>query len=165
MDAVTVIVRSVHVLAGVFWVGTVFFLFAFLGPVARSPEGVRMIERLAPRFGPALGIAGGLTILSGLGMYWRDSQGFRLEWILSPTGLTFTIGAVAALVAAALGGTMLRASGLALAEIGAQVGAGAPSAEQRTRMEALTRRLAAGSASVTALLTVAVIAMASARYV
>jgi uncharacterized membrane protein len=97
MDAVTAVIRSIHVLAGVFWAGTVYFVFAYLGPAARSPEGGRVMERLAPRFGPAVGIASGLNILSGLALYGRDSQGFRPEWVLSPTGLTFTLGALAAI--------------------------------------------------------------------
>ena len=146
------ILRAIHILSGAAWVGTTFFLIAFVIPaVARSGEaGGRFMERLGPRIPIAIGPASGLTMLSGLAMYGVDSQGFHPSWILAPTGLTFTIGALAAIAAGILGGTVLRRNG--------------PPAPGEDAAAA-ARRTSAVATTVLVLLGIAVVAMAVARYV
>jgi uncharacterized membrane protein len=153
---VSTLARVIHILAGVFWAGTIFFLTAYLAPTAlRIPGGGPFLGQLAAQSGfpRSLGIAGALTILSGVFLYWNDSQGFRLTWVLSPTGLTFTLGALAAIGAAIVGGAV---QGRAAARM--------ETAKPEER-PALQARIARGAAITSALLLLAVIAMASARYV
>jgi len=104
------------------------------------------------RFLPTIPIAGALTVLSGMFLYWNDSQGFRLAWVLTPTGLTFTLGALAA-IAAAVAGTLQGRTAARLGKV---------ADEERP---ALLMRVARGELATTALLVLAVTAMASARYV
>ena len=52
-------------------------------------------------------IVAGLTILSGAVLYWHDSNGLQAAWITSPTGLAFTIGGLAAILAFVLGGILI----------------------------------------------------------
>ena len=164
--AVYVVLRSIHILGGVFWAGTVFFLLACVGPaVAQSPDGARFMQRLAPRLPPAIGISAALTMLSGIAMYWGDSGGFRVAWILSPTGLTFTIGAVAAIASAIIGGAVLRPAGIEMQTLDAAVSGGTASGDQAALFAAVRRRMATGSGITALLLVIAVVAMASARYV
>lgn len=150
------IVRALHILGGVFWAGTVFFLVRFLGPTAgRIAGGSAFMQALATQSGfqAAIGSAAGTTMITGLILYGVDSRGFQGGWILSPTGLTFTIGALAAIAAAITWISYARpAVGNALA------------AKDEER-PAWQRRAARGGAIASALLLIAVLAMASARYV
>ena len=164
--AIYVVLRSIHILGGVFWAGTVLFLIACVGPaVSQSPDGARFMQRLAPRLPPAIGISAALTMLSGVAMYWGDSGGFRAAWILSPTGLTFTIGAIAAIVSAIIGGAVLRPAGIEMQTLDAAVSGGTASAGQTAQLVEMQRRMATGSGVTALLLVIAVVAMASARYV
>jgi uncharacterized membrane protein len=149
------IARVLHILAGAFWAGSVFFLVRFLGPtVARVPGGPSFMQALTAesRFPAALGGAAGLTMLTGLILYGVDSRGFQGAWILSPTGLTFTVGALATIAAAI--------TWIAIAR---------PAVERLQTAKdderpALSRQAARGAATASGLLALAVIAMASARY-
>jgi uncharacterized membrane protein len=156
MMTLYVLARVLHILAGVFWVGAVFFLVRFLGPtVGRVPSGPAFMAALTreSRFPAALGGAAGLTMLTGLILYGVDSQGFQGGWILSPTGLTFTVGALATIAAAI---TWIAFARPAVERL--------QTAKDEER-PALSRRAARGAASASALLALAVVAMASARYV
>ena len=42
-------------------------------------------------------IVAAVTILSGAALYWRHSAGLQPAWISTPSGLAFTIGALAAI--------------------------------------------------------------------
>ncbi len=100
--------RLVHIVAGVFWVGSAVFMAAVLLPAARAAgaEGGHFMERLMqqPRTRAALGAAMLLTVLSGLAMYGRLSGGFERAWVTSPQGLALGLGAIATILAAAIGG-------------------------------------------------------------
>src|SRR5436309_9725387 len=91
VNVTMVVLRLIHILSGIFWVGTTFFLVGFLQPViAQSgPEGGRFAQRLMSqkRFQAAMSVAAGLTILSGLVLYGRVSAGFQRAWVTSGPGL------------------------------------------------------------------------------
>jgi len=99
--------RLVHILAGVFWVGSAVFLAAIVLPAARAAgaEGGHFMERLMqqPRTRAALGGAMLLTVLSGVAMYGRLSGGFERAWVTSPHGLALALGGLATILAAVIG--------------------------------------------------------------
>ena len=68
--ALTLLLRLIHILAGVFWAGSVFFLAGFLIPTVREtgPEGGRVMSHLVGRrrLPVFIGIAILLTVVSGL---------------------------------------------------------------------------------------------------
>ncbi|OLC08855.1 MAG: hypothetical protein AUH42_00455 [Gemmatimonadetes bacterium 13_1_40CM_70_11] len=98
--------RLVHILAGVFWVGSAVFMAAIVLPAARAAgaEGGHFMERLMqqPRTRAALGGAMVLTVLSGIAMYGRLG-GFQRAWVTSPQGVALGLGGVAAIAAAVIG--------------------------------------------------------------
>lgn len=150
------IARALHIVAGVFWAGTLFFFVRFFVPTAgRVPGSGPFMEALATQSGfpRAIGGAAALNVLTGLFLYGIDSRGFQGGWVLSPTGLTFTIGALAALGAASVGIALPRRAIVKLR-----------TAKDDER-PALQRAAARGAAIASALLGLAVLAMASARYV
>ncbi len=170
MDVFMVIFRLIHVVAGVFWAGAMFFSVAYLAPAAAAagPEGGRFMQRLTTqtRFSAAMGITSGLTILSGLVMYFRVSGGLQLAWIGTGTGLTLTVGGLAALLGAGIGGSV-RATGQRLGMLGRTIESGGklPTPDQIAQVQALQRRMAQLGQLTALLMLIAVVAMAIARYV
>jgi len=99
--------RLIHILAGIFWVGSAVFTAVILVPAARAAgaEGGHFMERLMQqrRTRAALGAAMLLTVLSGFALYGRLSGGFERAWVTSPHGLVLGLGGLAAILAAVVG--------------------------------------------------------------
>jgi uncharacterized membrane protein len=169
MDAYMVVLRIVHILAGVFWVGSALLIFFFLQPAAREvgPAAGPLMTHLSQkkRLPDITLAAAGLTILAGLLMYWRDSGGFDPDWIGTAFGVAITVGSVSAIAAVALGASVVRPSMKKAGAIAqAAAAAGGPTPEQGAEIQALQQRVSAIGNIVTPLLVLAVIAMAAARY-
>src|SRR5918999_737865 len=116
----TIVLRLVHILAGVFWVGAIFVMAGFLMPTARSvgPEAGRfmqhlMLRRRLPIF---LGVAMLLTVISGFTMYVRVTAATHGAWASTPPGIGYGVGGLAAILGAILGGVI---SGPAARRLGA----------------------------------------------
>jgi hypothetical protein len=170
MDTYMVVLRIVHILAGVFWVGAAFTVILFIQPTAREvgPAAGPFMTHLAgsKRLIDFVLGAGGLTVLAGLLMYWRVSGGLDPDWIGSATGIALTVGALCAIGALAIGGSVIRPGIVATLAIGREVSArgGPPTPEQATQLQAIQRRSHSAGQVIVPLLIVAVAAMASARY-
>lgn len=170
MDTYMVVLRVVHILAGVFWVGAALTTLLFIQPTARElgPAAGPFMMHLAgrKRLIDYVLSAAGLTVLAGLLMYWRVSGGLDPDWIASAPGISLTIGALCAIAAFAIGGSIVRPGIMATVAIGRAVAAsgGAPTPEQAAQMQAIQRRSIAAGKAIVPLLLVAVIGMAAARY-
>ncbi|MGD8278873.1 MAG: hypothetical protein PVH00_12630 [Gemmatimonadota bacterium] len=170
MDVLLICARVLHVFLGVFWAGTLIFIATFMGPSVRDagPDGAKVMAGLMRRrFLDIMPAAAVLTVLSGLYLYWRVSGGFEPEWMGSAAGMTYGIGAVAALIALGLGLGILRPAMLKAAALGQSV-AGAPPEERDRALaaaQALRARAGAVGQVIAVLLAIAVITMAIARYV
>jgi len=164
------LLRLIHILTGVFWVGGILVFARFIFPAARAlgpAAGPVMDELVRVRKLPrALLLTGGLTVLSGIGLYWRDSMGFRPEWMATPTGTVFGIGGVLAIVGLVIGLTFNAPTAQRLAALAGRIQAqgGAPTPEQVAEVQRLQQRLGLVLPLVTALLVLATVAMALARY-
>jgi hypothetical protein len=169
MDTYMVVLRIVHILAGVFWVGAAVTTILFLQPTAREvgPAAGPFMAHLAGKKRLAdwvLG-AGGLTILAGLLMYWRVSAGLDVDWLTSAQGVSLTIGALCAIAAFSLGLSVVRPTIMATLAIGREAASGGPpTPEQGAQLQALQKRGTAVGQVVLPLLVVAVAGMAAARY-
>jgi len=170
--AVVHLLRVTHVLAGAFWVGTVVFLAGFLVPSVRAagPAAGPIMQQLGqvrrlPRWliGSAV-----LTLLSGIGLYWRASAGFTsAAWLASGQAQVFGLGGVLALVAAVLGTAVNNPTASRLGALTAsfQAAGRPPTAGEVATIQALQRKLARATTAAAVLLILATIAMAVARYV
>lgn len=170
MDWLVIVLRILHIGAAVGWVGgaAVFSFFVeptlnALGPDAERVTGELIQRRRLPRY---FGILSTTAVLAGAVLYWIDSQGLQASWITSPTGLAFTISAVAAIAAWLGGGALLGPAVKNVAAIGAEMRAagGPPSAELMARMHAAQERVRQIGLFDLALLGVALVGMAVARY-
>lgn len=162
--------RALHVLAGSLWVGAAVLNAAFVVPsvMAAGPAGGQVMRVMAQvrRLPVFMNTVMYTTILSGLWLYWIDSGGLQPDWITSRTGVTFTVGALLALVTAGLGQWLIVPSVQRLGRLGAAVAAsgGPPSPEQAAEMGALQRRMLGAGRAGSALVVAAVLLMAMARY-
>lgn len=169
MDVYMVVLRIVHVLAGAFWVGAALVTFLFLQPTARDigPAAAPFMTHLAGkrRLLDVVLTAAGLTVLAGLLMYWRVTDGLDPDLVGSRYGISITVGAICAIAAFALGGSIVRPNLMRVLEIGrAAAEAGGPTPEQAAEVQALQARARSTGKAIVPLLIVAVAAMAAARY-
>jgi hypothetical protein len=164
----TIFLRLIHILAGVFWVGSVFLIAGFLIPTMRASgaEGGRFVQTLMQRqrLPLYLGVAGALTVLSGAGMYARMVAATHGAWAHTAPGIAFGVGGLAAIVGGFTGSIISGAAGRRMAVIGQTVGPGGPSAEQRAEMGRLQERIALGTKLTAIFLAIAAGLMAIGRY-
>ncbi|MES2124807.1 MAG: hypothetical protein V4503_09000 [Gemmatimonadota bacterium] len=171
MSGLVIILRLIHLVAGVFWVGAVMFLNILLGPsvMATGPDGMKVMRELRRRryMNHLIG-AGALTILSGFGLVWVDSNGFQPEWFRSHFGIAISTGMLTATVAWLIGVFAIYPVGEEMARLGAAMGEAASDDARSAvgvEMMAVRGRLIRFSSIGMLLLLVAVLTMAVARYV
>jgi uncharacterized membrane protein len=166
--ALTIFLRLIHILAGIFWVGSAFLMAGFLMPAMRATgaEGGRFVQTLMQRqrLPFYLGVAGVLTVLSGAGMYARMAAATHGTWAGTPQGIAFGVGGLAAIVGALTGSMISGAAGRRMAAIGQSVGPGRPSPEQQAEMGRLQDRIGLGTKVTALFLAIAAGSMAVARY-
>ena len=164
----TIVLRLVHILGGVFWVGTMILLAAFLLPAARATgrEGGRFMQHLMQqrRLQVYLGVAMLLTVLSGITLYARMAAATHGAWAGSRPGIAYGVGAVAAILAAAIGGAIGSSAGRKMLAVGQAIGTAGPSPEQQAELGRLQGRMALGARLAAGLLIVSASAMAVGRY-
>ncbi|HEY7705052.1 MAG TPA: hypothetical protein VID03_09520 [Acidimicrobiia bacterium] len=171
MNVYVVVLRLVHILAGVFWIGGALMVSWFLLPAvqAAGPAGGSVMQKFAvDRRAPTwLTAAAGLTVLAGLLLFWEVSGHLEGTWLSSPQGMTISIGAAFGIVAAVLGIAIGAPTTKRVVALGGAIAAGGqpPSPEQAARLGALQRRSAGTIRWVSILGAVAVACMAVAEYV
>ena len=170
MHFLLIVLRLLHIGLGVFWAGAFFFVFRFLMPSLRdagpAASGKVMQGVMARRFPTIMPIAAILTIVSGLALMWVTSGGFAPIWTRSRMGMTLMTGGGAAILAFLIGMIVVRPATLRLPVLGqaAEQLTGADRDAKLAEFKTLEQKVATGNAIVAALLGVAVIAMAVARY-
>lgn len=171
MFAELVVLRIIHVLGGIFWLGsglfTTFFLMPALGRVGPATAGPVMGALQQRRLFTILPVVALLTILSGLRLFQIASAGFAPAYLASRTGQTFMWSGIAAVAAFLLSVLVARPAALRAGQLGAAI-AGLPEgqrAESGAEVERLRRRSGVASIAATSLLIAAAAGMAVARYV
>ena len=98
-----IVLRVVHVVGAAFWFGAVYTTFIFVQPavLGAGPDGPRVMVHVLRhrRFIDVVFSAALLTGFGGAILYWRDSNGLDPAFVFGPSGIGFTVGAVAGLVA------------------------------------------------------------------
>lgn len=166
MNAVTLVLRLIHIVSGVFWVGAGLVSAFFISPAlaATGEAGQKMMGHMIQkgRMSVYITAAAILTVLAGAALYWRDSQGFTSPWTSSAAGWGFGIGAVAGIIGLGTGmGVGMNAKKLGEIAAAAQ---GKPTPEQISEMQAAQKRMSTASKLSTVALVIALACMATARY-
>lgn len=170
MNAELLVLRLVHILGGIFWVGSLMFTSFFLMPALGSSPAVAgevMAGLQKRRLFTLLPIVALLTILSGIRLLWIVSVGFSEAYLSTATGRTFSASAVAAIVAFLLSLLVSRPSFLRVGRLSATL---ATTTDQDARqrisaeMQRLRRRVSIANAIVATLLLLTAAGMAIARY-
>ena len=166
MNNLMIVLRLIHIIGGVFWIGTSLLFDFFIIPSVRASgeAGQKSLGILITKthLGEAHGISAILTALAGVSLYWIDSQGFTSAWVSSAAGLGFGFGSifgVLGFITGILGALPLRT----LAETAAQI-QGSPTPEQKDKIQMAQNRLIVIGRIDSAVLILALIFMATARY-
>ena len=164
------VLRVIHVVGGMFWVGGMFFNSLFLMPA--------MIEA-GPAAGPVMGglqrrrlfvvlpIVALLTILAGLRLLWITSGGFAPSYFATARGATFAGSGAAAILAFALAMEITRPAAARMGTLRQSLPA-VEDAPARAKIEdeigRLQRRMQRVGGFLNFLLLVAAVGMAVGRY-
>lgn len=169
MDILMVILRLIHIFAGVFWVGATFTLVRFIAPTVTSTGevGQQFMAHMTSRtkFSQMMGLAGTLSLLSGLIMYYiiffdRDVA------INSGYGISMTVGAIFGFVTLVLGFAIQFRAIARMNEIRAEMAAAGspPSSTQLAELRTMAEKLSMGTRIGAVLMTIALIGMSIAQY-
>lgn len=170
MDWTMLVLRVIHVVAGVFWGGSAFFAAYLLLPAARAagPAGGLVMRRLASvqKFPAVVVTAAALTILAGGGMYWRNTSLSGGTWVSSRPAMAYGVGALFAVIAFITAVTRMVPTVRKLVQLGAAIEAsGVPATEEEaSTIAALQARMWSASRMVAANVAITTITMAVARY-
>jgi uncharacterized membrane protein len=159
------LLRIVHIVAGVIWVGGTLMMTFFVAPTvnATGEAGQKFAGHLMGnlKFSQRMAAAAGLTILAGALLYWNDMSGSPL-WAGSGAGRAFGIGAAFAIIGFVFG-IMIGRTTRAMAQLGAQF-QGKPSDEQMAQIQKMQKQQVTYSYTASTTLVIALIFMAIARY-
>jgi uncharacterized membrane protein len=160
------LLRIIHIVGGVIWVGSTLIMTFFIGPTVSATDeaGQRFVGHLMNnlKFSNRMAAASGATVLAGVILYWIDSQGFTSAWMTSGAGRGFGIGAAFALIGFVYGMLIGRTT-KAMAQLGAQM-QGNPSSAQLAQLQTIRKQQATYSIISTVTLLLSVIFMSIARY-
>lgn len=165
-DAVTGIVRIIHIVTSVAWVGGALLWGNIIAPrvLARGPPAIRrpFAEAVIPAMTRYYMIVASLAILSGfllVGMLFGWSDYFQAFQLPNGYGAALGLGAVAALAMAVIGFGVVAPTGKKLVAK-MQTIQGPPTAEQQAELGALGKKIGMMGMLVMAFGTLAAIAMA-----
>jgi uncharacterized membrane protein len=170
MHAELITLRLVHILCGIFWVGSGLFTSLFLLPAlagSRSAMGPVMAGLQRRRLFTVLPTVGLLTIASGLRLMWITSGGFDAAYFAAPSGRAFALAGTAATLGFLVGLLLARPAAGRAGRLGAELATAADEATRaRLTVELGRMRQRAGVANgfAIALLVLAAAGMAVARY-
>jgi uncharacterized membrane protein len=163
--------RAVHVLATSFWFGVMLMNAAFLLPAVRAagPAGGAVTRYLVQsrRLPAFINLAVVLALLSGAALFWWVSGGLNTAWLATPHGLACSAGSLLSILAALLGQFVNAPTAARLGRLGAEIqsAGGPPAPAAMAEVQQLQSRLASATTLAAALLALAAVAMAVARYV
>ena len=164
-------IRVLHVLLAGVWLGAVFFTTVFLSPAIfqTGPAGGQVMSAIVRRgMQPFLASIGGITVLTGIYLFWRFTGGFDPVVSSSRAGMAFSIGALAGVIALILGGSVVGRSARKADAVGARL-ASTPDGPERaalmSEMKTLQARIQSFSQIVLVLRLIAMASMALGHYI
>ena len=159
------LLRIIHIVAGVYWVGGSLIMTFFVIPTidAMGESGQKFVGHLMNnlKFSSRMAAASGSTVLAGFILYALDARA-GANWVRSDFAIGLGIGAVFAVIGLVLG-MMVGRTARAMAQLGGQM-QGKPSQSQIAEMQAIRKRQATFSTTSTIAIVLATVFMAIARY-
>ncbi|MBN1453095.1 MAG: hypothetical protein JW963_18920 [Anaerolineales bacterium] len=169
MNYLMIVLRLLHIISGVFWVGAALMLTFFISPTVgatkEAGQGFMRHFMRQTKFNLVMWTAALTTVIAGQILYWIDSDGFTSAWMHSGPGIGFGVAAGFAFLGLIAGVFQGRNSN-AMAQLGGQIQAQGtpPSPEQASRLQSLGKALAIGGMLNATFLILATVGMAIARY-
>jgi len=170
MILIIILLRIIHIVGGVFWVGFGLVNVGFLQPTAKAlgPDSQKMMQHLTQktRLLSTVYIAATLTVLSGLLLYWIVF-GFNFAFMYSGHSVILTSASIAGIIGWFIAVFIIRGIFNQIKVLGRQVQASGnpPSPEQAGQMQALLGRLGILGKITIVFLLVSLVGMSIARYV
>jgi len=134
-------IRVVHVLLAALWIGATVFISLLLMPAIEQsgPAGGQVMVGLNRRgINAYMAALGGITVLTGIALFWRYTSGFDPVLSGSRAGISYSIGGLAGLLAVIIGGSIIGRSARKIVEIMQKAGSMADGPEKgRLLQEAL----------------------------
>lgn len=162
MTGELLVLRLVHILGGMIWVGSGIFTSFFLMPTlaqAGLAAGQVIAGLQRRRLFTILPIVALLTILSGVRLMQITSQGFSPEYFASTAGRTYAWSGLLAIVGFLIGIFIARPAAIHAAKIGADMATA--SETERVSLAAKLERYRRTS-SITSTISVALVVLAAA---
>jgi hypothetical protein len=165
------VIRALHVLLAAFWIGATLFVAMILMPAIRRMEAAGNPVLIGIHRGgltPFMAALGGLTVLSGIWLYWHFTGGFDPVVSASRAGMAFGTGGAAGIVAVIIGGAVIGRSWVKMSAAAAEVpqlADGLAKAAKLQVVESLRQRIVNATAVVLALQIVALTLMAIGHYI
>ncbi|MEJ2287416.1 MAG: hypothetical protein P8Y02_02025 [Deinococcales bacterium] len=166
-----VVARLVHVAFGAFWLGAAVLIAVFLIPSVRAagPAGGAVMQQLTQvrRMPNVILGASWVALLTGAYLYWRSSGGLQPDWLLSRAGLTFGIGGLLAIAAAAVGSAVSSPTASHMGALASRIQqrGGPPSPDEAAELQRLQARMLLAAQAISLLLVLAIAAMAIGNYI
>lgn len=168
MAAELIVLRLIHVVGGIFWVGTSLFSFFFLmpammkaGPTVAGPVMAGLQQRKMMTWLPVVAI---LVMLSGIRLMMIVSGG-NADWFQHRVGHAYSVSGALAILAFIIGFTVNRPAMVKAGKLGQAAASDASSrAALQEEIRKLQRRSYVGTMIVTWMLILSAAGMAVARY-
>ncbi len=168
MELLLIIMRVLHIVFGIIWVGTTIFNVLILepqlkklGPAVSGP----VMGALMPVISPFMGLSAMVVIISGI-VLTLMMMGWSLAGFLSGGwGISLFLGFLATIAATVVGFGIIKPTGQRMASIAASGGDGPPDPETVGQLQQLSGRILTLSRINFGLLLAAAISMAVARFV
>jgi uncharacterized membrane protein len=168
VQAELLVLRLIHIVGGVFWVGsgvfTTFFLLPALGQSGTVAAQVMMgLQRR--RVFIVMPIVALLTILSGIRLMMITSGGFSADYFATASGQTYAWSGLAAVISFLLGLAVSRPAAVRVAHLSQSAASDEFSRERlAAEIRSLQRRAAMSGTTAVILLVLSAAGMAVARY-
>jgi len=169
-QALLYVLRLLHIVAGIFWVGGVMIVAWYILPTVRAlgPGGAPMMNQLVQqrRLPLRLLISGWVTVLAGIVLYIRAGSLSTSAFYASWPGRIFGLGGLLGVIVVLMGtfGNVPTTKRMMALSAQIQASGGAPAADQAAEMQRLQKRLWLLAQTAAVLLTIAAVCMAIARY-
>ena len=168
MQAELIVLRIVHVLSGIIWVGTAVFMGFFLGPALSTmgPAAGQVMGGLQKRkFMIVLPTVAVLALLSGFRLMMIVSGNFGPGYFQTSSGRTFAGAGVLATIAFLVGIVINRPTMVKMGQLQQSMASDPVSKDAiAAEIKKLQNRMMFAGSVVTLLLIVAAVGMAIARY-